>query len=287
MIWRAALLVLILFVGMVTTAAAQDPAVPPVTEIILTDGSTLIGTVVSETSSSIEFRTTAGVLVSIETTQIRSRRTLAGRMRDGIFRPSDPNVSRLLFTATGRPVGKGKGYFADYYVFLPFVAYGVSDVVTMAGGISLLPGSPEQLIYLAPKVTVVNGPQGSVSAGVLAGTLTGEDDWGGILYGAGTIGDGNNEYTGGVGFLFGGGEVWTTPILMGGMSIGLGRTTKFISENYMVFEDGPHVLVSGGIRFFGERLAADLALFTAPELFDDLEGFPFFPFVGFAYNFGR
>ena len=35
--------------------------------------------------------------------------------------PSDPNESRLMFAPTGRPLGKGNGYFSDHYVLFPGV----------------------------------------------------------------------------------------------------------------------------------------------------------------------
>ena len=44
-------------------------------------------------------------------------------------------------------------------------------------------------------------------------------------------------------------------------------------------------LLSGGIRFFGENLAADFALIF-PLTGEGIEGFPFLPWIGFAYNFG-
>lgn len=290
---RLATLLLAGLLGLSAPAAsAQVPPAAgtessPVTELVLADGTRLVGRVVSESAGIIEFRTAGGMDVRVAADQVVSRRILRGRLVDGIFRPEDPNVSRLLFSATGRPVGKGRGYFADYYVFLPFLAYGVSDRVTLAGGVSLVPGATEQLVYVAPKVTLVNTEETALSAGMLAGTVTGEDEWGGILYAVGTRGNGDSEASLGLGFLFGGGEVADQPIFMAGGTLRLGRTTKLISENYFVIEDGIHMLVSGGIRFFGERLAADLALMAVPEAIDDMEGFPFVPFVGFAYNFGR
>lgn len=40
--------------------------------------------------------------------------------------------------------------------------------------------------------------------------------------------------------------------------------------------------ISLGIRFFGSHLAADFGLITSPEASGS---FPFFPWLGFAYNF--
>ncbi|NUM78245.1 hypothetical protein HUU40_28120, partial [candidate division KSB1 bacterium] len=51
--------------------------------------------------------------------------------------------------------------------------------------------------------------------------------------------------------------------------------------------DEPQVLFSGGVRFFGERLAVDLALFSSEEFFEADSGFPFVPWVDFSVFFGR
>jgi hypothetical protein len=59
------------------------------------------------------------------------------------------------------------------------------------------------------------------------------------------------------------------------------RNMKFVSENY-VWEGGDGV-ASAGIRFFGERLSADVAL-AIPI---GADGFFMFPVVNFVYSFGR
>ena len=52
----------------------------------------------------------------------------------------DPNYSRLLFGPTGRPLKKGDGYFSDYELAFPGVAVGITDNLSIAGGISIVPG---------------------------------------------------------------------------------------------------------------------------------------------------
>ena len=45
----------------------------------------------------------------------------------------------MFFAPTARTLEHGKGYVADYYLFFPIVAYGVTDRITVAGGMSILP----------------------------------------------------------------------------------------------------------------------------------------------------
>ena len=58
----------------------------------------------------------------------------------------------------------------------------------------------------------------------------------------------------------------------------LSRRLKLITENYIV---GGDAVVSGGIRFLGESLSADIGLIT-PLVSD---GFYAFPMVNFVWKF--
>ena len=48
---------------------------------------------------------------------------------------SDPSYSRLMLAPTGRPLAEGDGYLSDHYVLFPAVAYGITDNVSLLGGI--------------------------------------------------------------------------------------------------------------------------------------------------------
>lgn len=65
-----------------------------------------------------------------------------------------PGGTRLLLAPTGRPLAPGTGYISDHYVFLPAVAYGVTDQVSVLAGVSWLPalGWSEQLKYVTPRL---------------------------------------------------------------------------------------------------------------------------------------
>ena len=110
----------------------------------------------------------------------------------------------------------------------------------------------------------------------------------GLLYAVGTATAGENtSVTGGAAIGFAEGEFARHPALMLGLEQQVSNSIKFISENYLIPQSGAGLIVSGGIRFFGDRLAADLALVTASEILSEGGGFPFVPWLGFAYNYGR
>lgn len=254
--------------------------------VTLGGGEVLTGTLESETATEIVLLTSSGVRMTIPREQIRSMVSLAGER----FIRTDPNRSRLLFAPTGRPLDKGRGYVADYELFFPFVAYGPGGGVTLAGGVSLVPGAPGQAVYVAPKITLYQQRETSVAAGVVASTFVGGgiDDFPtfGLLYAVGTTGGSRAWLTGGVAFGFADGEIGKSPAILIGGELQVSNSVKLMSENYVFVNVEDGLLVSGGIRFFGERIAVDLALITIPVLLVEAEGFPFFPWLGFAYNFG-
>lgn len=126
------------------------PTIPTI--IFLTDGSELIGTIVSEDSLTISFQTMSKIAMIIPRDQVKELRRLQGVIIDGTYYRYDPNVTRLFLAPTARPLAKGQGCFSAYQVFFPFLAYGVNDFLTIGGGISLLPGASEQLLYVTPKI---------------------------------------------------------------------------------------------------------------------------------------
>lgn len=267
-------------------ALAQTPDSVRTVRLELQDGSVVTGTVMGEDDAAITIRTGTGIVMSLQRDQIKEMQDVSAQR----FWRIDPNQSRILFAPTARALPKGQGYVADYELLFPFVAYGVGSGVTLAGGISIIPGASGQLLYLAPKLTLLEDEKGSLAVGVLALTGVGDlDDFGGagLLYGVGTLGGAEQSATLGLAIGYADGEVGSHPALMLGLEKQVSNSLKLVSENYWIVGVAEALLVSGGVRFFGDRVAVDLSLFTAPAILDELDGFPFLPWVGFAYNFGR
>ncbi len=308
-----------LFVVATPAVTAQAPTADSTALVLieLTDGSSFVGFVVRESESEVVLRTQAGAEVIIPKARIRRRAPFAGRIEGERVIRYDPNRTRLLFSPTARPLGTGQGYVSVYELFVPFVAVGITDAISLAGGTILAPGAFGRVLYVAPKVTLVNRPGlavalGGVGLGVYLGGSdgpAGEDDvsdvgTAGIGYGLVTVGGPERALTLGAGFAFAEGEIASGAILTLGGETQVSNSIKLLTENYVIpFESttsicpngGPcttessteyEIIVSAGIRFFGERLAADFALWTSPTLIGD-EVFPFLPWLGFSYNFGR
>lgn len=269
-------------------AAAQLPErIEPgdtLVEVRLADGSTLYGRIVEVEGDRIVLQTQAGARVELERAQIRSLAPVRGRIREGEVWMDDPHATRLFFAPTGRSLPAGEGYFGVYELFFPFLTYGITDRVTVTGGTPVFPGAVGEFAYLGPKVLIVDASRTQLSAGVLAGIFDGGVS--GVAYGVGTWGDTDGAVTAGAAWGFFSGEgnsdVSDRPLLMLGGEARTGRRTKVLTENYFI--PGESVAaVSGGIRFWGERLSADagLAAIIGEETGCCL------PLVNFVYSFGK
>jgi hypothetical protein len=274
---------LIFFVFSANVFAQQDSTISEVHKIHLKDGSVLVGYIQSENDSLLTFKTLSNMELLIARDQILKRETTSGTLVRGEFWRRDPNRTRMLFAPTARPLKTGQGYFSIYEVFFPFVAVGLTDFLSIAGGMTLVPGAESQLFYIAPKITPVHVENFDLAAGVLYILIPADSENAGIVYGVSTYGTDKASLTVGLGWGFMGDDFSDKPVLVLGGDVRLSHKTKLITENW-ILPNSDVSLVSLGIRFFGESLAADFGLvYPAGE---DPEGFPFLPWVGFAYNFG-
>lgn len=267
------------------SADAQTAAPPPsdhevtVYQLVLRDGSRLFGTIERQRDTEVDFRTQSGTLVTARRAEITSLTQLTGSMMEGEFMPADPNTTRLFFGPTGRALGKGQTYLGVYEFFMPFVQVGVTDRFSIGGGTPLMFGIDEghRPFWITPKLQVMNAGSTQVAVGVMHAFAPGEGG-GGIGYIVGTHGSAQGSFTGGfgVGYAVDGGRAG---VVMIGGERQVRRNVKIMAENY-VWKNG-NGIASAGVRFFGERLSADLAL-AIPLGTDEVYAFPV---VNFVYMF--
>ena len=282
--WNAMLGCVALACAFVTAAAPTAGAQQPTAgsyQVILKDGSITYGRLERQDADSVVI---VGLTGRIAFARASVRQVVAAGLphtrADGSteYWLPDPMASRLVFSPTGRSLPKGEGYFADHWVVLGSVAYGITDDITIGGGGLLLPES--KFWFLTPKVRIVAHDNFNLSAGVfLAGW--GSDGTGGIGYLVGTFGgspDGN--LTVGIGNGFAGSRSAKDQLIMIGGERRLSKRTAFISENY--FTTGwADALVSYGMRFMGERLTFDLVFVSTAKGIT----FPGFPVIGAGFRF--
>jgi len=244
--------------------------------VTLSDGSTIFGRIFAVSADTVSFKTGAGTM-QLSVKAIRDIRQIdAEDVREGEYWFPNPNSTRLFFAPTGQQLKQGEGYFSDYELFFPGVAVGVTDNISLGGGISLFPASAsDQIYYVTPKIGFSPSDNVHVAAGVLfAGTNGGT---GGIYYGVGTFGDGNASVTVGGGYGFAGGKIQSKPVAMLGGEFRIARRVGFVTENYLLPVAQNNVLYSFGFRFMGEKLTTDLALANVSG--SDIIGIPYVDFV--------
>ena len=268
--------------GSIGRAAAAEGSAETVW-VRLKDGSQLVGRIVSEDEAQFELRTEGGLSVHVPRASVES---IGKSPHERTY--DDPHDSRLLFAPTGRPLRKGDGYFSDHYVFLPGVAYGLTDNVTLMGGMSIVPGAgiSDQLIYLAPKLGARVSDTFAVSGGYLYTKVgsQGLEDGAGIGFAVATFGGAERSVTAGFGYAHS--QDAGSPIVMVGGQARLSRRLFFITENWLILHEDfqlDNQPFSAALRFCGDRLSVDFGVVVVGEVLE--EGFPL-PWVSFSYHFG-
>jgi len=271
-------------------------------EVRLADGSTIIGRVIAADSVRVTLETISAVRVELPRAQIISLRPSRGKVQKGELWTEDPNTSRLFFGPTARTVRRGQGYFGVYQLLFPYLAYGVTDDFTVAGGTPVFPGIIGEAFYVAPKARIFATEKTQIGLGVLAFFVTRDVDEGpfGIGYAVGTFGGNDNAVTAGAGLGFLGGDIASKPAFLLGGETRISSRLKLITENYLVLYEGsdsdpfggtPNTntevlsLVSLGFRFFGEHLSADFGIGAGVGV--DGGAGCCIPLVNFVYAFGR
>jgi hypothetical protein len=251
--------------------------------VVFSDGRVYYGSVLSG-GDPVRIGFSAGGIEEIPREAIARIEEVQGTIVNGEFWPRDPNHSRLLFAPTGRNLPRGTGSVNAFYGVMPFVALGLTDRVTLAGGVSLLksqemdffpsrapltPGgenaaSTGRTIHLAPKLQILRGRRIEVAVGALAFVSTRDPGApSGIGYAVGTFGlGGRTDVTVGGGLGLRGGNWQEEATFLVGADHRVSRRIKLLTENYRF--PGGQSLHMGGVRLVGEQLSADLAVAFRP-----------------------
>jgi hypothetical protein len=264
------------------------PSTGKVQRITLTDGTQVVGSIVAVTDSTIQFESSFGTTTIRRAHIVRVREENAGSMRNGRYFFANPNTTRLLFAPTGRMLDRGEGYFADHWIFFPSINLGLTRRFTLGGGITVFPGIAlaDQIMYLTPKIGVVQGPTFNFAAGAFVGSFPSADffDEGGrssagVLYGVGTWGRPDASFSAGMGYGYFEGELANRPVFTFGGEFRTAPRVSFVTENWLF--PGGSGLWTAGLRMFGPGVSVD---FAALGSFDGTEAFCCAPFLGVVWK---
>lgn len=298
-------------VSLGSSSLADEP--PKEVVVTLVDGGRLVGTIVREDDAMLTLRTTSGLELPLARSAVQSVDLASTSAPPAPASPaatvaelSDPNDTRLLFAPTGRPLGKGDGYLSDHYVIFPGFAYGITDHVSAAGGVSIVPGLSleEQVFYVSSTVGWRFRNKTAFSLGGLYATGSEGNEAGALLFGVGSFGSSDRSLSLGLGLAVTRNEEyyydenenylrteqhWSArdaPIVMLGGTFRVGKRLSLVTESWLLLgkdfrlSEQPFGL---GVRFFGERLSVDLGVVLVADVIK--EGFPI-PWLSFSYHFG-
>jgi len=238
----------------VISSACAQADTAKVFRITLKDNTEIIAKIINETTDSIFFATPLGIKLGVDKKNISDQDLLNGYFENDKYVRIDPNRTRLFFAPTGRMLKGGEGYISDYWLFFPFISMGITDFFTLSGGMTLFPGANNQLFYIAPRIGVVQSDKYSLSGGIIYASA--EEVNFGIVYGVTSIGSKTHSFTLGIGYGFSDGELAKKPVIVIGGEAQVSNSLKLISENWIP-PGSNQMLISFGLRFFGDYLAAD------------------------------
>ncbi len=257
----------------IAAASDQLPPDPPqvvitpaglTDELVLRDGTRAYGRVHRVDGSMVTFVTTAGAAIRVRAAEVVSVRPVGGQVVAGEFRRTDPNPTRLFFGPTGRALKQGAGYVGVYEVLLPFVQVGLTDRLSIGAGTPLIFGDGgAHPFWVTPKLQVHAGESVQASIGLLHFLNVGDGNIG-IAYVVGTRGTTDSAFTGGVGYAYDRSYDRThgAAVVMIGGEHRVTRGIKLLTENYVFNGSG---ILTGGVRWIGERFSADLAMVVATD----------------------
>jgi hypothetical protein len=251
--------------------------------VTLRDGSKLVGRITAVGGDTVTFQSAVGTLAVAAANIDRVQELVSSSMKDGEYWFPNPNSTRLFFAPSGRMLSRGEGYVSDYEVFFPGFAVGVSDNVSIGGGMSLFPaGVDEQLYYFTPKIGGEVKKDVNLAVGALILGGLGTESTAGIVYGVGTFGPPDLSITAGLGYGFAGTTVAKNPVAMLGGEWRISQRIGLVTENYLI-PNTEYVspLFSYGVRLMGEKLTVDLALFNASGSRTAIG----LPYVDFVFSF--
>ena len=255
------------------------------------DGNEYIGTVVSEDDKTISLETEMLGVLTIKKADIRSRESIQSEqlVKGEVWFPN-PQSTRYFWAPNGYGLKKGEGYYQNIYVFWNQFSYGITDNISLGGGVIplfLLGGGPTP-VFGTFKVSVpVVEEKVNLGAGVLAGMVLGEEQATfGIVYGVSTFGNRDQNFTLGLGYAFVDGDWASSPLINLSGMIRASKRMYFLTENYYVHGegDGGGVIGLGG-RWLIKRASLDFML--AIPYGADMDTFIAFPAIGFVIPFGK
>lgn len=254
------------------------------------DGTVFTGIVLSETDKQLELQLKDIGILTINKDKIKNIVPLnQAKKTPKAYWFKNPHATRLLFAPTAIPLKKGEGYYQNIMVIGNMFNYGIVNNFSVGGGFDFLTmfstaDGWHPLISLNAKSGFQVSENFYIGAGGIYAGMSDEFS-AGLLYGIGTYGNYNNNFTMGLGWGFVDKDFQEKPFIMLGGMARISEKLWLVSENWVVPTPNYYVVVSYGMRFVSKRIAVDLAFVNNKDF---VEFIPIgIPFVDFVIKLGK
>lgn len=251
----------------------------------LKDESSFTGKFIGKNDSTVLFQSKASRM-EIRLKEIESAKAVdMGRFVNGKYWFVNPHHTRYLFSPSAYNLKAGEGYYQNIYATAQSVNYGFTDNFTLGAGtelISLFSGFP--ILVVTPKLGGYDiGKNWKAGGGAIM--LLSEEGGAGIGYGIATHGTEDKNITFGLGWAFStSGDIESKPVATISGMYRFSKNIAFVSENWLIPVGGYEPIVSYGLRFFGEKIAVDVAFINSIDIAKEIIPIGF-PYVDFVYKF--
>ena len=252
------------------------------------DGNLFVGQIVDEDDQKVVLKVEGIGEITVEKSNIRNLRVIdSARVQNGNYWYENTQGTRYFFAPNALSLGKGKGYYQNVWIFFNNVNYGITDRVSIGGGIvpMFLLGVSETPAWLLPKVSFPVADNVHLAAGAMLGGVIGSGSGGaGLLYGSATYGDRDRNLSAGLGYGYAGRDWSNTPLVNVSGMYRTSRSLYLLGELYFLPGIEGSGAAIGGLRWSTERLAVDFGLGRPLFL---AGGFIGLPWVGVSIPFGN
>jgi len=255
--------------------------------IILRDDTEIMGHIIAIDSMNTTIRSLSGVVSVIPKSQITETKNLKGRLVGNEYYKPDPADNRIMALPTARPLKSGEVQFNAVELIFPHLMIGATDFWSVGfGGLPFVSSGGGTLVYyVSTKITPINTKYNALAiGGAIVGTTTSTDIVG-VAFAVTTIGDFEGSLTAGSFFAFSKDELFNRPAILIGGHIRISKSASILSENVILFgneQENFMMFPSLGIRFSGEKLAADFGTYAVIEKNNFF--YPI-PWIGLSYKF--
>ena len=196
---------------------------------------------------------------------------------------TDTHYSRYFFAPTAFPLQKSSGYIQTHWLLAWSANYGIYERGSIGFSTTII-GQP---LFLTPKFGVKMADDWSAGGGMMLGYINGSPL--GIGYGLSAWGDAKRNFTVGLGWAFGGGEIEQSPLLSLNAMRQFAPSWTMMFESWILTQDVSdlHLLLYGVRWYRGGRNSLDLGFIIHREVLDTWNnsfslGTPFF---GWTFGF--